>query len=91
MKRASYMLMSRLNKMGLTILSGNFSKIIVGTAQFTYHEAFSNINNILNKCVEENQKVFKFVKLTPTNIYKCLLFKDPFNYVGMAQTDETES
>ncbi len=35
--------------------------------------------------------MFKFVKLTPTSIYKCLLFKDPFNYVGMAQTYENES
>ena len=52
MKRASYMLMSRLNKMGLTILSGNFSKIIVGTTQFTFQEAYGNINNILKKCVE---------------------------------------
>jgi hypothetical protein len=52
MKRASYMLMNRLNKMGLTILSGNFSKIIVGTTQFTYHEAFGNISNILKKCVQ---------------------------------------
>jgi hypothetical protein len=52
MKRASYMLMGRLNRMGLTILSGNFSKIVVGTNQFTYQEAFSNINNVLNKCIE---------------------------------------
>ncbi len=52
MKKVFYMLMKRLNDLGMTIIFGNFSKIIVATDKFRYEEAVSNITYILKKCVE---------------------------------------
>lgn len=45
------MLMRRLNDLGMTIVSGNFSKIIIATEKFRYDEAMSNVEYILKKCV----------------------------------------
>jgi len=36
MKKVFYMLMRRLSDLGMTIVSGNFSKIIVATEKFRY-------------------------------------------------------
>lgn len=31
--------------------------------------------------------MFKYVKLTPITYYKCMLFKDPLNYIGIVNTE----
>jgi hypothetical protein len=44
--------MGKLTNLGLGIISGNFSKIIVSTDKYTHQEAETRIHYILTKCVE---------------------------------------
>ena len=81
--------MGRLNELGMRIVSGSFTKIVVATEKFRYDEAVTNITYIMEKCIEDNQKLFRYIKMTPNNpLHKVLLFQDEQNYISIKSDGE---
>ena len=73
----------------MQVIYANFSKIIVATDKYTEQQAKNSIQYILKKCVEENQKLFKYISLTPCDeLYRGLIFKDAFNFVGIFEEEK---
>ena len=71
------------------IVFANFSKIIVATDKHTYNEARSTISYILKKSMDENEKLFGYMTLNAMgDYYQVLLYKDPFNFVGVLVNEE---
>lgn len=89
MKKVFYLLLKRLGNLGMQVIYANFSKIIVATDKYTEQQAKNSIQYILKKCVEENQKLFKYISLTPCDeLYRGLIFKDAFNFVGIFEEEK---
>ena len=86
MKKVFYLLTRRLGNLGLQLVFANFSKLIVAADKSSLGEVKTSIEYSLKKCVEENQKLFRYVSLSPCEqVYKGLVFRDGFNFVAMLQ------
>jgi hypothetical protein len=68
------------------LVQANFTKILVATDKHTPAEARSCVEYALRKCVQDNQKLFKYLGLTPCEeLYKALALKDQFNFVSVLE------
>ena len=65
MKKVFHLLAKRLQQLGMHLVYANFTKILVATEKHTPAEARSCIDYALKKCEQENQKIFKYIGLTP--------------------------
>lgn len=89
MKKVFHLLSKRLEQLGLHLVYANFTKLLIATPKHTPSEARSCVEYALKKCVEDNQKLFKYIGLTPCeSLYKVLAFRDQFNYVGKLDNGE---
>lgn len=76
--------MRRLEQLGLRLVHANFTKILVTTEKHTPAEARNCVEYALRKCVQDNQKLFKFIGLTPSDsLFKVLILKDQFNFASV--------
>jgi DNA polymerase epsilon subunit 1 len=71
-------------QLGCQIVHASFHKIIVTTDKVKYEEANSHINFVIRTIQQKEQ--FRFITLQPTEFYKVLLFKDPFNWGGIRES-----
>jgi hypothetical protein len=84
MKKVFHLLSKRLEQLGLHLVYANFSKLLVATTKHTPNEARSCVEYALRKCVQDNQKLFKYIGLTPCeDLYKALAFRDQLNFMSM--------
>lgn len=65
MKKVFHLLSKRLEQLGLHLVYANFTKLLVATTKHTPSEARSCLEYALRKCVQDNQKLFKYIGLTP--------------------------
>jgi hypothetical protein len=65
MKKVFHLLSRRLEQLGLHLVHANFTKILVATDKHTPSEARNCVEYALKKCVLDNQKLFKYIGLTP--------------------------
>lgn len=86
MKKVFHLLARRLEQLGLHLVQANFTKLLVTTEKHTPAEARSCVEYALRKCVQDNQKLFKFIGLTPSEeLYKALILKDQFNFASVLE------
>lgn len=84
MKKVFHLLSKRLEQLGLHLVFANFSKLLVATSKHTPNEARSCVEYALRKCVMDNQKLFRYIGLTPCeDLYKVLAFRDQFNFMSV--------
>lgn len=89
MKKVFHLLARRLEQLGLQLVYANFNRLVVATNKHTLAEARSSVEFALKKCVQENQKLFRYIGLTPcSSLYKALAFRDQFNFVGKLENGE---
>jgi hypothetical protein len=89
MKKVFHMLARRLEQLGLTLVQANFTKILVATSKHTPAEARNCVEYALRKCVEDNQKIFRYIGLTPCEyLYKSLIIKDQFNFASVLENGD---
>jgi len=65
MKKVFHLLSRRLEQLGLQLVYANFTKLLVATDKHTSAEARSCVDYALRKCVQDNQKLFRYIGLTP--------------------------
>ena len=87
MKKVFHLLARRLEQLGLHLVQASFTKILVATSKHTPVEARNCVEYALRKCVQENQKLFRYIGLTPCEyLYKALIIKDQFNFASVLET-----
>ena len=64
---------------------GNFNKLYLHTNKRSFEEAQAQIEYMI-KQVRDN-KLFSWINFTPVEYWRCLLFKDIYNYAGIKESN----
>jgi hypothetical protein len=89
MKKVFHLLSRRLEQMGLHLVFANFNKLLIATGKHNPNEARNSVDYALRKCVQDNQKLFRYIGLTPCeDMYKVLVFKDQFNFMSLLDNEK---
>jgi hypothetical protein len=85
MKKNFFLLLYHLKELGCTVIHGNFHRLFVKTTKRDLEEVVTHINFVI-KTINENS-MFKYIMLQPSEYWKILLFKDYYNYAGIKESN----
>jgi len=80
-------LIKKFQALGATLIFTSFNKIIIETKRNDIEQARNYVKFVIDTIMKES--MFKFLRMSPCEEWKILLFKDRFNYGGMAEGEKT--
>jgi hypothetical protein len=85
MKKNFFQLLLQLRQLGCEVVYGSFNKMYLHTKKRDFEEAKNSMEFVF-RTIKENS-LFSWVTFTPVEYWRCLLFKDIYNYAGIKESN----